>query len=722
VMLLHPSGLSLSRFADRELTGWRERAVARHVEKCARCQEYVAFIHQLAATMDEPAGNESPGTPVEGSLSEKVIRRRRAGERVALWTPDGMGNAGDPERASGWRRSGTSWRLGVGIAASFILLALAGVYLFEAPPAAAGHSQLQFAPELPTPGATVDVRYTPAFHLADFDSLRLRVRSRTEDTPYPRRSGVIGDLRTITLRRTDDGTFVGRLRIEPGEVFVAAAVEDFSGQDVDTNLGRLWDILVATPSGEPSIEALESRYRVLEANNSVQAVGWAKEITERYPQNPFGWSLLRLNQTRLGPFPMPDSLAALHDAKLRELIADQSGRPENVDEVIALFNYARWNDDTRLSDSLIAEVERLDPRNHAVLEWRSFRLLHATPAEPKAYLREIEPLWTKSDRSSDYVVLAALLKAGQAADEPAVRRWIDRGLRLPSLNPGVIAARLDRFDFAAAERARLRRDRLRALEATGDESRPLNETVPESLTSRQEEIRQVQAHLALDLTVTGDTTEALALFREATRDAWQPDLLQPYADLLLATGDTTTALPLVGLLAADPVSGSEFSSHYRTLLEARVSDPIAFGLRSATELRRRVRSTPWLGRHLPGRTPLHLANGTTMSAEDILAGAPSIIVFFEPDVTGIAEQLAAMRRRALETLQESVHLLFVAKTASREAARLIPHHQLVVDPEQNVAQFLHEFSANGSVVLDADLTVSVRAPDFDSALRIAGSL
>jgi hypothetical protein len=461
---------------------------------------------------------------------------------------------------------------------------------------------------------------------------------------------------------------------------------------------------------------------VLEANNFFKAVGSARELTERYPENPFGWALLRFYQRRVGPFPMPDSLVAFHDAKLRELIADQSERPEDVEEVIALFDYARWQGDDRLRDSLLAVVKRRAPGHHRVLEWESVQLGKTTSGDPAAYLREIEPLWNRSDATSSSVVRTALWRAGRAGDEAAVQRWIERGVRVPGLNAGILASELDSFEFAAADRVRLRRERLRELEATGDANRPLIESVDEFRLERLERIRRIQALLARDLTMTGDTAGALALFREAARDAWQPDVLEPYAELLLATGDTATAVRLVGVLTVDPVYGPEFAARYGNLLDDRVDDPEAFARRSAAELRRRIRASEWLDRRLPAHTTLHLANGATTTAEERLFGKPSIIVFFEPEDPEIAGKLAEMRGRAAEVLPTGVHLLFVAERPNAEVSEVIPGDELVYDPGQTIAQHLRTFSVLGSVVLDENLTASVRPFDFNSALRIAGSL
>jgi len=176
----HPSGLDLSRYADGELDARRTRDVACHVEECVECREYVVFIQGLAAAVEDLPADEAEAPAVEAGydLAAEVLRRRRAGDRVALAVPGADTTDADDGQQSGVRLS-AAWRLGLSIAAGFVLFALAGIYLIEAPPAAAGRSELDFGTDLATPGSTLGVVYTPALFLAGQDSLRLRIRARS---------------------------------------------------------------------------------------------------------------------------------------------------------------------------------------------------------------------------------------------------------------------------------------------------------------------------------------------------------------------------------------------------------------------------------------------------------------------------------------------------------------------------------------------------------------
>jgi hypothetical protein len=459
---------------------------------------------------------------------------------------------------------------------------------------------------------------------------------------------------------------------------------------------------------------------VLEANNAIQAVGWAKELTEWYPENPFGWALLRLHHARVGPFPMPDSLVSFHSEKLKELIEAQSHRPPRVEELAYLFNYARWNGNGQVRDSLLSEIERVDPGNPAAVNWRAYELV-AKRGDPQEFLTGAERLWALSDPPDRAFVLLALSEAADTGDEEAVRRWVSRAETLPDLSAGEIAMELDGVGFAAPERARLRREQLASLSTAGEEQRPLGTTVGDYARDLEARRQQLRARLGVDLAAIGDTTASLRLLRQVAADAWTRDLLEPYADLLLATGDTATALPLLGILASNTISGADVADRYDSVLRTMASDS-SFIRESAAEFRRRIRASMRFDRRLPGRTVVRRASGVEAPIEELLAGGPSILVLFEADVPGVAARLDAMRKRALDVLPPHAHVLFVAEKANPEVERVIPPANLAYDPQQQIAQYLHAFGVLDIVVLDADISGFVRPPNFESALVMATAL
>lgn len=196
------------------------REVADHLPDCAACREAVEFFQRLAAATAEPL-------PVP-DVTKAVLDRRRSGERIQLV-----------------QKPAVLRKVQYGLAASIALaFGLVG-YLLFVPTARANRSVLEFDPAVLAPASTVNVSYKPAGLLAGEDSLRLRVRSRTADSPFPR-GGPIGELQTATLKPAGGGTYEGKIAVDPDAIYVAAVVEDFQGERVDTNFGRLWDSFVRT--------------------------------------------------------------------------------------------------------------------------------------------------------------------------------------------------------------------------------------------------------------------------------------------------------------------------------------------------------------------------------------------------------------------------------------------------------------------------------------------
>lgn len=729
-MIGHPSGLELSRFADGELTGKRQRRVARHLESCTRCRERVAFYRSLRAAAREPAsGDVEPPVP-PADLAEDVLRRRAAGERIDLGADlrrDGE-RPGDerhrslPPPAAGVGRPDHPWRTAIGVAACLLLLAVACVLIIRTPKAAAGHSQLVFAPELPAPGTTIDIRYTPNFELAGYDSLRLRVRARTRRTPNPSQNGVIGALRTVTLYPAEDGTYRGRVRVAPDEVYLAAAVEDPAGEHVDTNLGRLWSLLVADGTGTPATASLESEYRVIERDDFLRATKWASEVTERYPHNPLGWAIRYYHDARVAPAANADSLRAFHEAKLRELLAERADRPSQVDDLVWLTSYARWLGDVRLRDSLFAEVRARDPDDFTTINWRTYQ---ATGSAPRSDFRleQLETLWKETGAASPVLVRFGLSAAASAHDTAAVERWIERGLSTPGITAGSLASDLDETEYAA-ERAELRDTWIGQMHDWGDDRRPLGMSVPEFRLARNTRIRREVGRMARDVALSGDTAGAMPLLKWAASDAWRPEMLEPYVARLLATGDTATALAPIGVLMADPVDGDSAASRYDAVVERHVDDPAFFARQSREEYGQRVREHLALHYRFPADTHLSFVGGTTERAGDVLRGQPTIFFLFDTRLARRGRTVRTFARRMTDGAGRDLQGIVVVQTSGGPLPEEIAGAPILVidDRGYEIAQRLRNFALSGYVVVDRDLTVVASTDDLDTALRVAGAL
>jgi hypothetical protein len=596
------------------------------------------------------------------------------------------------------------------------------VLIIRTPKAAAGHSQLDFAPRLPTPGATIDVRYTPNFELAGYDSLRLRVRARTRRTPNPSKHGVIGALRTVTLYPAEDGTYRGRVHVAPDEVYLAAAVEDPAGEHVDTNLGRLWSLLVDGGSGTPATASLESEYRVIERDDFVRATAWAADVTKRYPDNPLGWAIRYYHDARISPTGNADSLHTSHLAKLRELIAERRNRPADVDDLVWLFSYARWLGEARLRDSLFAETRTLDPDDHATINWRTY-LAAASSPRPEYQLNRLEALWQETHSSVSVLIRFGLGTAAAAHDTAAVDRWIERGLSTPGLTAGTLADYLDDTEYAA-ERADLRNAWIEQMHEWSDDDRPLGMSVSQFKLERNTRIRREVVRLARDVVLSGDTAGAMPLLKWAASEAWRPGMLEPYVERLLAAGDTTEALASIGVLMADPVGGEIAARHYAPVVENHIVDPEFFMREAREEYEARVRAHLALHYRFPADTHLSFVGGTTERAGDVLRGQPTIFFLIDTRLGNAAESVRTFARRMTHGAGSDLQGIVAVQTSGAPLAGTIANASILVidDRGYEIAQRLRDFSVSGYAVLDRDLNVVATTGDLDTALRVAGAL
>ncbi len=688
----HPSELALSRFVDGDLPSVRLEEIAGHVEHCSECRERVDFFR----TLGETAAELEPARPPD--VADEVLRRRRAGERIDLLSANGDGST-PPVR----------WTARFGIAASIALAVLAGGYMLLAPTAGAHRSELSFEPGTPTSGEMVSLRYEPASYLAHHDSLRLRMRARNAESPNPR-GGVIGELRVATLRKSEDGTFEGRFALQPGDLYVAAAVEDFAGENIDTNFGQLWDVLVAEENGEPSVAALESKYRVLEPFNWVMAAEWAAEAAERYPENPFGWTMLYVHQSRMGTIALPDSLRAFHEGKLRELVGLADAY--NPDELYWLADYARRQGQLDVQEQLLARLRERAPRHRAITQQQLARIMAETD-DLATRLGRLDSLWQQTDARSAVLVRQGILAAVRLGDIDAVDSWVDRARLVPNLTEESIAALLDPFDELVSRRIRLRSDRLEELANADGSLRSLRTSTGEHRQRVDEAVEATRMELAGDLIISGDTVQALSMMAEVAEKAWKPDVLEPYVDELLAIGDTAAARPIIGMLYADPIVGDRAQGKYGSILSSDAAEIALF----ETEYRDRVRDSAMPGRRLAPEMKLQRIDGAEFTARD-LGGKPTVFLMWDPGHPYATTLLAEFNERIDGPRNEQINGVIVT-SADTGVQWLGDWSSMVRDRSHELSQALGDFEVPKYIVLDPNLAVAARVSDPATALRFA---
>ena len=712
----HPTPLTLSRFADGDLPPGLHQRIGRHVGRCSECGEYVRFVHELGAVarkLDRPAVTAMTG---EG------VRRRRI------------------DRTPADRR-----RFAELVAAGVALVVVMGGYLLFAPSVSATRGKLSFgALESPAIGAegvdeaddargavsAVPVSYSPAYYLADEDSLRLRAEvTRPGDGGSPRRT-----VREVTLRKVRGGGFTGRLRLEPGDVFTLAAVEEFGGAEIDTNSGRLWELYPAraegaegaegkeSAEGGPGLVALEAHYRALEAYNWVLAVDWADSVARERPDDLFArvarlWSLAAGG--RAGP---PDSVLEVERARLGTLLRRHGESPE-PEALRWLAAYARQLGEPALHDSLLDELARVAPRHPAVIDRQVAQAVAEHGIGTPALLDRLDELWRASDGGTPLLVHMGVQTAASAGREPAFDAWIERGLRHPAVDPENLLDDVTPFDPNGSRRILILRARLAALEAREADPRPLRLTAAAFESRRRAELVRLRIALARALSDAGDDGAAAELYRATVDEAWRPEDVRPRVDFLLARGDTAAALPGIGMLIADPVGGDSALVAYGAVVAAAGERAATLAAAGRAELRKRAFAALPVGRKLRHETRLGSPDGDEFTAGDYFSGAPTVLLLWDPQLTPGSRWLTAFKALAAAEAARGgeVRTAIVVPPAASEDLEALATGGLpvVVDRDLDLVAQLGVPAVPSLVAVGGGLEAVIDPPDAAAAFRVA---
>jgi hypothetical protein len=729
----HPTQLSLSRFADGDLVPHRLRRIGRHVQRCETCREYVRFINELGDVARELKRDDMPDV---SALADAVIRRRRAGERgpevgiVPEWA-NGDEEAATPRRRRAGRAPAGSRRFAGAIAAGLALVAATSAYLLLAPSAAATRGELSFGPIPPAgPAATIPIEYEPAYYLAEEDSLRLRVE--VGRPPEPEVGGHRSVVRrTVTLHRDDDGKFRGYLPLEEGDLSAVAAVEDFDAVDLDTNSGRLWELYLAFDNGEPTLAALESRYRTLERYNLVMAIEWADSLAEAEPHNPLGLTIQYMYLSNAAPEPVPDSVRELHRNRLAELIRGTGARAGGgagslsadleVDELKWLATYARMVGEMGAHDSLMGEVARRASDHPMVTDRRALAVLEETGSDLRRRLARLEHLWAALDHPTPLIVYLGTRAAAAVGDVDALESWLDRGRRHPGVRTPDLLGRLEGYDELAAQRLRLLQAAIAELKLEADE-RPLRTSALEHEADLRRRALEVDLALADALVATGDTAVAARVYERAIEHAWRAEDIRPYVDFLLARGDTAAALPLVGIVAADPLYGDSALAEFAEIIGATTDDVGSFVEQSRRELARRMHATLPDRRRIRGDVLLGPLGSDDVEARTYLADRPTVLLVWSPRLRDTSGQLAEFEELAKgEKMAEAVRaaLMVPIEDNQRVATLDAVDFPVLLDPTGQLTAQVPGWELRSYLVVDQNLAIAATVLDGPTAFRIA---
>ena len=690
----HPPELTLSRFVDGVLAPDAHNDLVAHLEVCGHCRGIVEFFVELgrAARALEFRGNVMP------DVADAVIRRRRAGERVDL-SGASNGAGARPRR----RLSGT-------IAAGLLLTLTGSAYLLLAPTAAATRGNVTFGSLPADPNSGLPVTYSPAYYLAAEDSLRLRVRVTT-DTDASAHGTRGGELRVATLHRGSDGVFRGRLLTEDGDLLAVAAIEDFGAAMLDSNLGALWSTYIGD-GDRPSLATLESHYRSLESYNPILAAEFARRLTVEDPDRPLGWAL----SVGAAPAPEHDSALTFHRVRLRDQVARARGTTD-PSELHWLSLYAGRLGELAVRDSLVDELERLQPQHVAVQNRRVLEATREAAFGSRELVSQLERLWFASGRPSELLVHMGVQAAAAADLRDAVQSWIERARRHPAVDPRDVARAIEPYPRLADLRASLLRDRLGELEADDDLSRPLRASRTEYEAHRRAEIMDLRLEFAEALSASGDGAAATDLYRVTAKHGWRPKEIRPFVDLLLARGDTVAALPAIGLLVADPLLGQTLRNEFEGVIERRVEDIEAFAAEARAELTHRALTSVPRASKIRGDTRLKMSSGRETTARDFLSGHPAVLLLWDARFGSESDWLTSFVELAGRTRNAVPAAIVVSQPVEEPPSTgSVP---FIVDDDRELAAQVRDFALPALVVLDPDLGAMTTLSDVADAFRLA---
>ncbi len=625
----HLSRRDMNRLVDGVLSAERTLFARKHVSECRRCREPFEFITDLR----EAAGDLYQPVP-PARILEHVLAARAEGHRAIL-----------PQSVAVRHRR----RLNPAFAVSILLglITVAGLLLLSKE-AEAGSSQLLFDPPRPTDQELIRVEYHPGALLAGEEFVYLRARFRMADDRSVASglssSVVLGEEAVATLVRRADGIFEGTLVLPADVVYAATVLEDQDANNIDTNSGRLWELLRHGMDGRPVFSALRQRYFVANSQRPGLVADPIKQMTELHPDKPEAWYLSLAYAMRTAGASR-DSVADAHRDRFLALLESNDPATMAADQLAGLASYARLLSESAAFTRLAAELESRFPLHPTAEFHRRMTGMRSSGSDVYLRLEQLDAEWQFShDVSPDLLKSGwgAALASGQELD---IGLWATRVESLGAAKALEVAKELTEWPSLRSTGIReVRRELERTRNGEYGHLRPL--TVPETEFEKvlSGEVRSAKSALAVALLASGEIEEGLALFRTSSSSGWDTELFREAARQELAHGDTANAVRHLARLSIDPI---EIVDNPNVSSNGYVNA-------KTWERERRIAQLEFVDRvmaGLPFAKPLpsaivYDASGRETALLDVLLGRTSVVILFwsYDEVQSDSEQLETPAR------------------------------------------------------------------------------
>jgi len=413
-MIMHPSSITLSRYADGGLSTGRTSRIAAHLVRCRGCREEIARIRTLGQSARDANVPE-----MRASVAESIAARRGSGARVILPVEDAPGSS---------RR--WSWRL---VAAAVVAVGIVG--LFTRPlvrrVAASEVSRLTFTPAHPAPGSRVAVRYAPSGALADEANLLLLARYVPAsanviwnfDNDVPR--GIVA----ATLERNAEGVFSGTITIPDSAVVAQFTVIDRAGERIDNNEHQLWQLQTSEADGRASFQGLlYAAHRRIQRTPNEFGRSAAESLIAIYPDSAQSWASLVSVE---GSSRIPNWLSVF-DARERRFAKLEKAMAKrtivSAGEMSAMVSLASAVEDSAAADRWRNRLLVTYPADMRAIEVMYFHAFDAPRDSARGLLPALDSAWIATPAAHRAVAELGLEVALNAGDSTAIRRWVARAL------------------------------------------------------------------------------------------------------------------------------------------------------------------------------------------------------------------------------------------------------------------------------------------------------
>jgi peroxiredoxin len=700
---IHPTERRLTQFATGELQGQARTRLARHLTHCTSCRARVSFLRRLKDGIAALQGPEA-----SGALLARVHERLSRGEHVILPIADPA-----PTEAR-WRRGAA--------AAGLIAAATALWILWPGASLTAGDSQgeLTFTPATPHAGEAVQVTYRAPTTLARRDRLVLRARYRTpRDESY---NSSMRQLVAAELTAAGEGLFRTSLRLPDSVVYAVFAVEDLDGRIVDSNLHRLWELLVHDPEGRPTFDALKQREHDLMGRNWEQGYETARQVAVLYPDRVASWSdLLFYEKFVLGTSHMDSALAG-HRARLKAFHDKLAPRASlSADDLGYMFWYAFGVRDSVLERHWEERLEREAPtspfavQNRAVAiaarEWKDKDSVRA--------LADLDRLWGEAGPAHGNLMNMGWRMARRLSDSAALVRWAEHWWQKDPRDSTFIADAFTQVPALREEGMRLLRQELRGLDTPNNARRALERTVDEQRVVDAANTRRLLVALGDALVASGRTGAGLDTLKLAVREGWDVALFRRVAQIQLSTGDTAGALRLLGLVAADPATEAWGRDSVRRFTGAPIDSAAWARLvqDGRGEMRRRLLDLA-TRRRLPAVVRLEATPGSTAHLDTLTRGRVTVVAFWSRFCGPSKEELPALDRLAARLRQQGVAVVTITdERVSDDLQRFLTEQKLTfpvyADAWREASRAFSQWGTPSYFVLDADGVVRFQYRDLN---------